>query len=89
MNQRIKMGQKMSHSEMTQQRSRKYEEIKKRGAEIVRSLLSEGYILVSQSNACETVTLRHSTNGNRMFIRCGSLGVWVFKNRRLVKIELI
>lgn len=69
--------------------NRRYGEIKKRGAEIVRSLLSEGYLLVSQSNACETVTLKHSVNGNRMFIKCGYFGVWVYKNGKLVKVEMI
>lgn len=66
---------------------RRSSKIRQMGAEIVRSLISEGYTLVSQSNGCETVTLRHRTNKNRMFIRCGHLGVYVFKNRKLLKIE--
>lgn len=53
----------------------------------VKSLLSEGYILVSQSNACDMATLRHRTNGNYMHIEVRTLGVYVWKNGELVKIE--
>lgn len=53
------------------------------------ALLSDGYVLVSQSQGCETVTLRHRTNGNRIFIRCSQLGVHVYKNGDLVKSEIV
>lgn len=74
---------------MQTEANQRFTKIRKRGAEIVRSLLSEGYILVSQSNACETATLRHTKNGNRIFVRCGSLGVYVFKNGQLSKLDLV
>lgn len=79
----------MTTKELIHQVSPRYGKIRKRGAEIVRSLLSEGYVLVSQSNACETVTLKHTQNGNRMTIRCGYFGVWLYKNGRLCKIEML
>lgn len=53
----------------------------------VKSLLSEGYTLISQSNACEMATLRHRTNGNYMHVEVRHLGVYVFKNGKLIKIE--
>lgn len=63
--------------------------VRRRAAEIVRSLLSEGYTLVSQSNACEICVLRHKMNGNRVVVKCGAIGVYVFKNGLLKKIELM
>lgn len=58
-------------------------------AKAVLSFLSEGYVIVSQSNACETATLRHAQNGNRITVRCGQLGVYIFKNNRLLKIDTL
>lgn len=63
--------------------------VRKRAAEIARSLISEDYVLVSQSNACETITLHHRFNGNRMTVKCGVMGVYVWKNNILKKIELL
>ncbi len=67
----------------------RFSKIRQRAAQIAVSLLSEGYMMVSQSNACETVILRHRSNGNHMTIRCGELGVYVWKNQLLKKIELL
>lgn len=67
----------------------KFSLIRVRGAHIVRSLLSEGYQLVSQSNACQKVYLRHKTNGNVICVYCGRMGVYVVKNGNLVKLELV
>lgn len=53
----------------------------------VKSLLSEGYTLISQSNACDMATLRHRTNGNYIHIEVHFLGVYVYKNGKLIKIE--
>lgn len=53
----------------------------------VKSLLSEGYLLISQSNACDMATLRHSSNGNYIHIEVRYLGVYVFKNGKLIKVE--
>lgn len=62
---------------------------KKRAAQIVQSFTTEGYSLVTQSNACQECILRHKSNGNRLVVRVGSLGVYVFKNDRLIKLELV
>lgn len=63
--------------------------LRKRGAEIVRSLLSEGYMLEYQSNGCEVASLRHRSNGNRMQVKVGQLGVFVYKNGSLCKLEVL
>lgn len=63
--------------------------LRKLGADIVRSLISEGYTLVSQSNACERVILRHRTNGHWITVQCRQLGVWVYKDDKCVKVELL
>lgn len=67
----------------------RFGEKNRRAAQIVQSLLTEGYTLIAQSNACEVCTLKHTSNGNRISVEVGELGVYVFKNQRLVKLELI
>lgn len=59
----------------------------KRAAEIVRSLLTEGYIVTAHSDACGIYFLRHMRNQNKMRVEIGELGVYVFKNFQLKKIE--
>ena len=68
---------------------RRFTKLRIMAAKAVLSYLTEGYAIVSQSNACETVTLRHSTNGNYLMVRCGELGVYHFKNNRLLKIDTL
>ena len=63
--------------------------IRARAAQIAQSLLTEGYRIISQSNACEIITLRHWRNGNHITIVCGQIGVNVYKNGLLKKIELL
>ena len=63
--------------------------LRRRAAQMVRSLLTEGYTLVSQSNACESCILRHRENGNWMKVTVGELGVYMYKNQQLVNIELL
>lgn len=60
-----------------------------RAAQIVLSLLTEGYSLIAQSNGCEVCTLRHKSNGNRVRVEIGQLGVYVYKNNKFVKLEII
>lgn len=62
--------------------------LRKRAAQIVSSLLREGYRLVTQSDACRLCMLRHN-NGSRVEVRVDNIGVTVFKNGLLKKIELI
>lgn len=53
------------------------------------SLLNEDYVIVSQSKACETVTLRHRFNGNFIVLKCGNIGIYLYKNGLLKKIEIL
>lgn len=66
-----------------------HSKIRKRGAEIVRSLISEGYQLVWQSNGCESACLKHRSNHNVIDVQCRKLGVYVYKNGKCIKIDLI
>lgn len=61
----------------------------KRAAEIVCSLVSEGYLVTAHSDACGIYFLRHKRNKNVMRVELGELGVYVFKNMRLLKIDLV
>lgn len=61
----------------------------KRAAEMVVSLVSEGYKIQAHSDACGLYFLRHSTNHNVMRVEVGSLGVYIYKNNRLLKIDLV
>lgn len=63
--------------------------MRKRAALMVQSFLSEGYKLVFQSNACEYCALKHKENGNSIRIHCGELGVYVYKNNKLLKVDLV
>lgn len=63
--------------------------LRKRAAEMSLSLLNEGYRVVTQSNACEAIVLRHCTNGNWIQIQCTNMGVLMYKNGLLKKIELL
>mgnify|MGYP003299846184 FL=1 len=65
----------------------KSSKIRKRAEEIVCSLLTEGYVLTYQSQGCLIVSLRHKVNGNHVVVKCGALGVYVYKNKKLVKSE--
>lgn len=58
-------------------------------ANLVLSYLADGYKMVSQSYGCETVTLRHESNGNSLLVRCSQLGVHVYKNNKLVSVEIL
>ena len=62
--------------------------LRKRAAREVLSLLGEGYRLVTQSDGCRLCVLRHQ-NGNRVKVSVDNLGVTVYKNGLLKKIELI
>lgn len=64
-------------------------ERRKRAAQIVQSFTTEGYNIITQSNACQECILRHKSNGNKMVVRVGKLGVYVYKNGRLLKLEII
>lgn len=67
----------------------RYTKLRKRAAEMTLSLLNEDYVIVSQSKACETVTLRHRFNGNFIVLKCGNIGVFLYKNGLLKKIEIL
>lgn len=69
------------------QTNERFRLLKKRGAEIVRSLLTEGYMLITQAHGCEFVSLKHKQNGNRIVVECTAFAVYVFKNGRLIKLE--
>lgn len=69
--------------------SEQYRKARKMAAKKVVSMLSEGYRLVSQSEGCDTVTLRHWSNENYMVVRVGHLGVYTFKNGKLVNLDLL
>lgn len=56
-----------------------------KGADIVRSLVSEGYYVLARSAACNTVRLRHRVNGNFMSVRVVGSQVVVLKNGRMIK----
>lgn len=55
----------------------------------VRSLLSEGYTVVSRSDSLGIVTLRHYYNGNYMQVEIGKVGVYTYKNGELVTLDVI
>lgn len=56
-----------------------------KGADIVRSLVSEGYYVLANSAACKTVRLRHRVNGNFMSVCVVGSQVVVLKNGRMIK----
>ena len=62
--------------------------VKSRAAQIVLSLLSEGYHLVFRSECYSVYKLQH-INGNHITVQCGQLGVSVFKNGNLKKLEIV
>lgn len=58
----------------------------KRANEIVGSLLTEGYIIISK-NACESIFsayLRHHKNGNRVRVRASKREVTAWKNCEVI-----
>lgn len=61
----------------------------KRGAEIVRSLLIEGYIRTSQSEGLRIMVLRHRYNGNVITVICAANGVTLYKNGAFLKFEAV
>lgn len=61
----------------------------KRVDECVHSLLSEGYILISQSENKSITILRHSQNGARMLVYATPVCVRIVRNRKLVHTEML
>ena len=61
----------------------------KRVDEYVHSLLSEGYILISQSENKSITILRHSRNGSRMHVYATPVRVRLVRNGKQVHSELL
>lgn len=62
---------------------------KKRVDECVHSLLSEGYILISQSENKSITILRHSRNGARMHVYATPVRVRLVRNGKQVYTEML
>lgn len=61
----------------------------KRVDECVHSLLSEGYILISQSENKSITILRHSRNGARMHVYATPVRIRLVRNGKQVHTEII
>lgn len=61
----------------------------KRVDECVNSLLSEGYILISQSENKSITILRHSRNGARMHVYATPVRVRLVRNGKQVHTEML
>lgn len=61
----------------------------KRVDECVHSLLSEGYILISQSENKSITILRHSRNGARMNVYATPVRIRLVRNGKQVHTEII
>ena len=59
------------------------------GAKEILSLISEGYMIVSQSTCCDTIILRHRSNGNKVRVTCTNSSVTIFKNGKVCKHEVL
>lgn len=61
----------------------------KRVDKYVHSLLSEGYILISQSENKSITILRHSRNGARMHVYATPVRIRLVRNGKQVHTELL
>ena len=61
----------------------------KRVDDCVHSLLSEGYILISQSENKSITILRHSRNGARMHVYATPVRIRLVRNGKQVHTELL